>query len=68
MKFKEWKVGQAWLINRGNWIYLLYFLRIEIKESKDFVGIDINENNVTLSLCREFIQIITHEREIRTAY
>jgi len=42
---------------------------VEVRESKAFVGVDLNENNVTLALpsC-EFVQIITHEREIRTGY
>ena len=39
------------------------------EQPTEHVGIDLNENNVTLSLPNgEFVQIITHEREIRTGY
>ena len=70
-KFKSWNVGQAWLVRiaKGVFINVVFSKEVEIKEPKEFVGADINENNLTLSLPNgEFIQIITHEREIRTGY
>jgi len=70
-KFKGWKVGQAWLVRtpKGVFINVVFSREVEVREPEAFVGIDLNENNVTLSLpYGEFVQIITHEREIRTSY
>ena len=70
-KFKDWKVGQAWLVRtpKGVFLNVVFSKGVEIKEPETFVGVDLNENNVTLSLPDgEFVQIITHEREIRTGY
>jgi len=70
-KFKDWKVGQAWLVktSKGVLINVVFSKEVEIREPKAFVGVDLNENNVTLALPNgEFVQIITHEREIRTGY
>ena len=70
-KFKDWKVGQAWLVRtpKGLFLNVVFSREVEISEPKSFVGVDLNENNVTLSLPNgEFLQIITHEREIRTGY
>ncbi len=70
-KFKGWKVGQAWLVKtpKGVFINVVFSKEVEIREPKAFVGVDLNENNVTLALPNgEFVQIITHEREIRTGY
>ncbi|GAB6102158.1 RNA-guided endonuclease TnpB family protein [Thermococcus atlanticus] len=70
-KFGNWKVGQAWLVRtpRGVFLNVVFSKEIEVSELKAFVGLDLNENNVTLSLPNgEFVQIITHEREIRTGY
>ena len=70
-RFKDWKVGQAWLVRtpKGVFLNVVFSKEVEVKEPKTFVGVDLNENNVTLSLPHgEFIQIITHEREIRTGY
>ncbi|WP_456398660.1 RNA-guided endonuclease InsQ/TnpB family protein, partial [Palaeococcus sp. (in: euryarchaeotes)] len=70
-KFKGWKVGQAWLVKtpKGVFINVVFSKEVEMKEPEAFVGVDLNENNVTLSLPNgEFVQIITHEREIRTGY
>ena len=70
-KFKDWKVGQAWLVKtpKGLFINVVFSTEVEIREPKSFIGVDLNENNVTLSLPNgEFLQIITHEREIRTGY
>ncbi|MBC7093998.1 transposase [Thermococcus sp.] len=70
-KFKDWKVGQAWLVrnSKGLFINIVFSKDVEVEEPENFIGIDLNENNVTLALSSgEFIQIITHEREIRTGY
>ncbi|WP_148882044.1 RNA-guided endonuclease InsQ/TnpB family protein [Thermococcus aciditolerans] len=70
-KFREWKVGQAWLVrtSKGVFLNVVFSGEVEVKELKAFVGVDLNENNVTLSLPNgEFVQFITHEREIRTGY
>jgi len=70
-KFKGWKVGQAWLVRTPKDVFLnvVFSKEVEIRAPKAFVGIDLNENNVTLSLPNgEFVQIITHEREIRAGY
>jgi len=70
-KFKDWKVGQAWLVRtpKGVFLNVVFSKEVGVKEPKAFVGVDLNENNVTLSLPNgEFIQIITHEREVRTGY
>ncbi|HDH44992.1 MAG TPA: transposase [Thermococcus sp.] len=70
-KFKDWKVGQAWLVKtpKGVFINVVFSKEVEIRAPKAFVGVDLNENNVTLALPNgEFVQIITHEREIRTGY
>jgi putative transposase len=51
-KFKSWKVGQAWLVRtpKGVFINVVFSRGIEIREPEAFVGVDLNENNVTLSL------------------
>ena len=70
-KFKDWKVGQAWLVRtpKGVFLNVVFSKEVEVEEPKAFVGVDLNENNVTLSLPNgEFVQIITHEREVRTGY
>ena len=54
---------------KGVFINVVFSKEVEVGEPKTFVGVDLNENNVTLSLPNgEFVQIITHEREIRTGY
>ena len=69
-KFRDWKVGQAWLVKRGNGIYLsvVFSRNVGIERSKDVIGIDINENNVTIATTTGFVRFETMEREIRTAY
>jgi len=70
-KFKGWKIGQAWIIKtpKGVFINVVFSKEVKVREPEAFVGVDLNENNVTLSLPNgNFVQIITHEREIRTGY
>jgi len=70
-KFRGWKVCQAWLLRNSNGLFLnvVFSKNVEIREPENFVGVDLNEDNVTLALPNEeFVQITTHEREIRTGY
>jgi len=70
-KFKDWRIGQAWLVRtpKGTFLNVVFSKEVEVEEPGAFVGVDLNENNITLSLPDgEFVQIITHEREIRTGY
>jgi len=41
---------------------------VEHRSPVDFVGVYLNENNVTLVLPHEFVQIKIHEKAIRTGY
>ncbi|ADI32307.1 RNA-guided endonuclease InsQ/TnpB family protein [Staphylothermus hellenicus] len=70
MKFKDWRTGQAWLVKKDNGIFLnvVFSREVEIGEPKDFIGVDLNENNVTIALPNGFARFETREREIRTAY
>ncbi|EHP89123.1 RNA-guided endonuclease InsQ/TnpB family protein [Methanotorris formicicus] len=69
-KFKDWKVGQAWIVRKKNDYYLnvVFSKNILIKEGENVVGVDLNENNVTIATDENIIQIITNERTIRTSY
>ncbi len=69
-KFRVWKVGQAWLVKRVDGIYLnvVFSRNTKIKEGKDVIGIDINENNITVAYPEGFVTFKTRERDIRTAY
>lgn len=70
-QFKDWRVGQAWIVktSRRIFLHMVFSKELEVREPRDFVGVDLNENNVTLSLPDgESVQIVTHEREIRTGY
>lgn len=69
-KFKDWKVGQAWLVKRDDEVYLnvVFSKNVEIRDCKDIVGVDVNENNVTIATNRGFVVFETRERVIRTAY
>jgi len=69
-KFKDWKVGQAWLVKRADGIYLnvVFSKNIEIRDCRDVIGVDVNENNVTIATNQNFLVFETKERIIRTAY
>ena len=69
-RFKRWRIRQAWLVRKHNgyFINVVFSKEVEVREPETFVGVDLNENNITLSLNGEFVQIVTHEREIRTGY
>ena len=69
-KFRDWKVGQAWLVKRTDGIYLnvVFSKNVEIRNCRDVIGVDVNENNVTIATNQNFIKFETRERVIRTAY
>ena len=69
-KFRDWKIGQAWLVKRGHKIYLnvVFSKNIEMRDHEDVIGVDVNENNVTIATNQSFITFVTRERVIRTAY
>ncbi len=55
--------------SKGFFLNVAFSREGRVGEPLTLVGVDLNENNVTLAFPNgEFIQIITHEREIRTAY
>ncbi len=41
---------------------------VEIGNCRDIIGVDVNENNVTIATNQNFIKFKTRERVIRTAY
>jgi len=70
-KFRDMKLGQAWLIRRNGelWLKAVFRKCAELKEPNGrALAIDVNENNVTIASPNGFKQIITHERPVRTAY
>lgn len=70
-KFKEMKIGQAWLIKTEDGFYLkaVFSKTVELVESNGkAIAVDINENNVTFGSTERVRNIETGERAIRTAY
>ena len=70
-KFKEMKVGQAWLVKRENGLYLkvVFSKIVELLELNDkAIAVDINENNIVFSSGNDTTNIRTGERVIRTTY
>ncbi len=69
-KFKDWKIGQAWLVKRANGVFLnvVFSKNVEINYCRDVIGVDVNENNVTIALFNGFKRKITKEKTIRIAY
>jgi len=70
-KFKEMRVGQAWLVKSEDGFYLkvVFSKTVELVESNGrAVAVDINENNVAFGSMEHFRNIETVERVIRTAY
>ncbi len=69
-KFRDWKAGQAWLVKRADGIYLnvVFSKNVERRDYGDVVGVDVNENNITIATGQSFIKFETRERAIRTAY
>ncbi|ACB07602.1 RNA-guided endonuclease InsQ/TnpB family protein [Candidatus Korarchaeum cryptofilum] len=70
-KFKGMRVGQAWLVKRGNDLYLkaVFSKVVEVAEMDErAVAVDVNENNVTFGTMERVVNVETRERIIRTAY
>jgi putative transposase len=70
-KFKEMKIGQAWLVKGGDGIYLkvVFSKTVEVVGSNGVaVAVDINENNVAFGSMERVRNIKTGERVVRTAY
>ena len=69
-RFKDWKVGQAWLIkkNSGFFLNVVFSKDVEIGKPIDVVGVDVNENNVTIAKPNGFERRVTGEKNIRVAY
>jgi putative transposase len=70
-KFKEMKVGQAWLVKTEDGFYLkvVFSKTVELVEPNGrAIAVDINENNVTFGSTERVRNIKTGERAIRTAY
>ncbi len=60
-RFKDWKVGQAWLIkkNSGFFLNVVFSKDVEIGKPIDVVGVDVNENNVTIAKPNDFERRVT---------
>jgi putative transposase len=70
-KFKEMRIGQAWLVKREGGFYLkvVFSKTVEITELNGrAIAVGINENNVAFSSEEEVGSIKTGERVIRTTY
>ena len=69
-KFKDWKVGQAWLVKKVDGIYLnvVFSKNVKIKDCVDVIGVDVNENNITIATNQGFMMFKTREKVIRIAY
>jgi putative transposase len=70
-KFKEMKIGQAWLVKWGNDLYLkvVFSKVVEVTEVNErAVAVDVNENNVAFGSMERVVNVETKERIIRTAY
>jgi len=63
-KFEDMRIGQAWLVKRGNSLYLeIVFSKIvELLEPNDkAIAVDINENNVVFGSEKNITNIKTGE-------
>jgi len=69
-RFKDMRIGQAWLVRRDDGVYLnvVFSRKVEIRDCKDIIGVDVNENNVTVATDQGFFVFETREKVIRTAY
>ena len=68
-KFREMRVGQAWIVKNGKELYLkvVFSKEVEILEPDErAIAVDINENNVTFGTIDEVKKVETKERVIRT--
>jgi len=70
-KFKDMRVGQAWLVKSEDGFYLeaVFSKTVELAESKGkAIAMDINEDNVAFGSTEHFRNVETGGRAIRTAY
>ena len=70
-KFKEMKVGQAWLVKEEDGFYLkAVFSKTfgPVESNGKAIAVDINENNVTFGSTERVRNVKTRERAIRTTY
>ena len=70
-KFKEMRIGQAWLVKSEDGFYLkvVFSKTVELVESNEkAIAVDINENNVVFGSEERVSNIKTGERVMRTAY
>jgi putative transposase len=70
-KFKEMRIGQAWLIKTEDGLYLkaIFSKTVEpVEVNGKAIAVDINENNVAFGSTELVRNIETGERAIRTAY
>jgi putative transposase len=70
-KFKEMRVGQAWLVKSEDGFYLkaVFSKTVELAESNGkAIAVDMNENNAAFGSMEHFRNVETGERAIRTAY
>ena len=70
-KFKEMKIGQAWLVKSEDGFYLkvVFSKTVELVELNGrTIAVDVNENNVAFGSMERVRNIETGERVIRTAY
>jgi putative transposase len=70
-KFREMKIGQAWLVKteKGFYLKVVFSKTVGLVGSNGVaVAVDINENNVAFGSMERVRNIKTGERAIRTAY
>jgi len=70
-KFKEMKIGQAWLVKSEDGFYLkvVFSKTVELVEPNGrAIAVDVNEGNVAFGSKEHIRNIETGERVIRTAY
>ena len=70
-RFRDWKMGEGVVKKRGDnvFVHISFSREVDIVEPVGFVGVDLNEDNVTLSFPDGgFKKIVTNEKKIRTSY
>jgi putative transposase len=70
-KFKEMKVGQAWLVKREDGFHLKVTFSKAVETAEldgKAVAVDVNENNVAFGSEEKASNIKTRERALRTTY
>ncbi|MEG9193950.1 MAG: transposase [Candidatus Methanoglobus sp.] len=69
-KFKEMKIGQAWLVKREDGLHLkaVFSKVVEVAMDGKAVAVDVNENNIAFGTAERVENRETKERAIRTAY